>query len=127
MTSALFVAWRSPETTGGRWGPVGRLEHGTGGYQFLYTRGAKTLAGFQPFPEMPRLDVVYELDELFPLFANRLLSKSRPEYQAYLTWGGFDPNDTPDPIGLLGVTEGLRATDQVEVSHVRPSMWQVAI
>src|SRR5437773_607881 len=105
MTNILFVAWRSPEPTGARWGPVGRLEHGPGGYRFVYTRGARMLRGFQPFPEMPRLDAVYESDELFPLFANRLLSQSRPEYHAYLTWGGFDPNNPPDPIALLGVTE----------------------
>ncbi|HEV2971135.1 MAG TPA: HIRAN domain-containing protein [Pirellulales bacterium] len=115
MTNTLFVAWRSPEPNGPRWGPVGRLEHGPGGYRFVYTRGAMTLPDFQPFAEMPRLDAVYESDELFPLFANRLLSRSRPEYQAYLTWGGFDPNNPPDPIALLAVTQGRRATDQLEL------------
>ena len=115
MTNVLFVAWRSGDSAGGRWGPVARLEHGLTGYRFLYTRGAKTLPGFEPFTEMPRLNDVYESDELFPLFANRLLSEKRPEYQAYLTWGGFDPNDPPDPLALLAVTGGRRATDQLEV------------
>ncbi|NLE37140.1 MAG: DNA-binding protein, partial [Pirellulaceae bacterium] len=58
---------------------------------------------------------VYESEELFPLFANRLLSQSRPEYEAYLRWSGFDPNHAPDPIVILGVTEGIRQTDAVEV------------
>jgi hypothetical protein len=115
MTNALFVAWRSPEPTGARWGPIGRLEHGPDGYRFLYTHGARTLPGFRPFPEMPGLEEIYESDELFPLFSNRLLTPSRPEYQAYLAWGGFDPNIPPDPIAILGVTEGLRATDYLEL------------
>lgn len=115
MSHALFVAWRSGGQTGGRWGPVGRLEHGPGGYRFVYTRGAQMLEGFRPFPGMSDLELVYESEELFPLFANRLLAPSRPEYEAFLMWGGFDPDNPPDPIALLGVTEGRRATDQIEV------------
>jgi len=115
MNGVLFVAWRSGGETGGQWGPVGRLEHGPGGYRFVYTRGACTMEGFRPFPGMPDLKTVYESEELFPLFANRLLSESRPEHEAFLRWGGFDPNDPPDPIALLGVTEGRRETDSLEV------------
>lgn len=118
IPNALFIAWRSGEPTKGRWGPVGRLEHGPGGYRFVYTRGARSMEGFRPFPDMPELDAVYESDDLFPLFTNRLLSRSRPEYEAYLTWGGFDPNHPPDPIAVLGVTEGMRQTDSLEVFPV---------
>jgi hypothetical protein len=64
---------------------------------------------------MHSLDQVYESDELFPLFANRLLSDSRPEYEAYLRWSGFDSSNPPDPIVVLGVTEGIRETDAIEV------------
>jgi hypothetical protein len=64
---------------------------------------------------MSDLERVYESETLLPLFANRLLSRSRPEYEAYLRWGGFDPNNPPDPISILGVTEGIRQTDSVEV------------
>ncbi len=115
MSSALFVAWRSGDTANGHWGPVGRLEHVVGGYRFGYTRGAQTFADFRPFPGMPDLEAVYESEELFPLFANRLLARSRPEYEAFLRWGGFDPNNPPDPLAVLGVTEGRRATDSLEV------------
>lgn len=115
MSNALFVAWRSGEPTGGEWGPIGRLEHGPHGYRFTYTRGAQSRSGFQPFPEMPDLNAVYESEELFPLFANRLLARSRPEFEAYLTWSGFDPDHPPDPIAVLGVTEGRRATDNLEL------------
>jgi hypothetical protein len=64
---------------------------------------------------MEELEEVYESEELFPIFANRLLPKSRPEYQAFLRWGGFDPDNPPDPISILGVTEGMRQTDAIEV------------
>lgn len=115
MTNALFVAWRAGDESAGRWGPVGRLDHHDGGYRFVYTRGAQSLPGFRPFHEMPDFDRVYESDELFPLFSNRLLSRSRPEYEAFLTWGGFDPDNPPDPIAILTVTEGRRATDRIEL------------
>ena len=112
--SELFVAWRGDDPQHG-WGPVGRLEYDEGVYRFSYTRGARTLIGFRPFPEMSDLDRIYESNELFPLFANRLLSRSRQEYEAFLLWGGFDPNNPPDPIAILGVTEGIRQTDSIEV------------
>lgn len=115
MSNPVFIAWRSGEPNEGRWGPVARVDHGPRGYQFVYTKGAQTLPGFQPFVGMSDLNAVYESDELFPLLANRVLTKSRPEYEAYLTWGGFDPSNPPDPLALLAVTEGRRQTDSVEV------------
>lgn len=115
MMNALFVAWRSGGTDNGPWGPVGRLERDGEIYRFWYTRGARTLAGFHPFSQMDEFEQVYESDDLFPLFSNRLLSPSRPEYDAFLRWSGFDPNNPPDPLVILGVTEGLRQTDSVEV------------
>jgi hypothetical protein len=113
MTS-LFVAWRPPMPDQTGWRPVGRLEHDGNLYRFWYTQGALK-QGFRPFAGMEQLDSVYASDDLFPLFANRLLSESRPEYEAYLRWSGFDSDNPPDPILVLGVTEGIRQTDAVEV------------
>jgi hypothetical protein len=113
--SVLFVAWRGGENDAGVWGPVGRLGHDGQVYRFCYTRGAKNLRGFRPFPSMDDLEQVYESETLFPLFANRLLSPSRPEYEAFLRWGGFDPSTPPSPLAILGVTEGIRQTDSIEV------------
>jgi len=112
--SSLFVAWRPSEPEHAGWRPVGRLEFDGNLYRFCYTRGARK-PGFRPFSQMNDRDRVYESEELFPLFANRLLSQSRPEYDHYLRWSGFDPSNPPDPIVVLGVTEGLRQTDAVEV------------
>lgn len=112
---ALLVASRSGESAKGGWSPVGRLDFVDGVYRFVYTRGARTARDFHPFPGMENLEGIYESAELFPVFANRLLSKSRPEYDAFLAWSGFDPANPPDPIAILGVTEGIRQTDQIEV------------
>jgi len=111
--TAVYVAWR-PGDAAQEWRPVGRLEHADGIYRFWYTRGAER-PGFQPFSGMEDLRTVYESEDLFPLFKNRLLSKSRPEYEAFLRWGGFEAMDRPTPLSILGVTEGIRQTDAVEV------------
>ena len=57
---------------------------------------------------------VYVAKELFPLFSNRLLSKSRPEYRGFLTWLGLDgdPDDALEPLSRSG---GERATDELQV------------
>jgi hypothetical protein len=52
---------------------------------------------------------------LFPLFANRLLYKSRPEYQAYLQWLNVPGNESNNPLLLLARSGGKRATDLLEV------------
>jgi hypothetical protein len=111
--NALYVAWRPPDPVAG-WRPVGRLEHDGDAYRFVYTRGARK-PGFRPFEGMHNFDAIYESTDLFPVFANRLLSRSRPEFEHYLRWGGFSVESPPDPIVILGVTEGRRQTDAIEV------------
>jgi hypothetical protein len=113
--STLLVAARSSEPQHGGWSPIGRLEFDNGTYRFVYTKGVKAAKGFTPFSGMENLDEIYESTELFPIFANRLLPASRPEYEAFLKWSGFDPANPPDPLMLLGVTEGIRRTDLIEV------------
>lgn len=116
MNRLLFVAWRSGGGNRDRqWGPVARVDNEQGHYRFAYTKGAKLLKGFSPFPGMTDLEEVYESDELLPIFQSRLLSRSRPEYRDFLAWSGFDPDAPPEPLELLGVTEGLRATDLLEL------------
>lgn len=112
--NALIVASRSAEDSAG-WSPVGRLDYDHGVYRFVYTQGARTAKAFRPFDGMENLDFLYESPELFPVFANRLLSSSRPEYEAFLRWSGFDPANPPDPLAILGVTEGRKQTDMIEV------------
>jgi hypothetical protein len=63
---------------------------------------------------MEDLTATYESNELFPLFANRLLSKTRPEYKASLNWLNIR-NSEDDPLTLLGRSDGLRGTDSLMV------------
>ncbi|HET8899737.1 MAG TPA: HIRAN domain-containing protein [Rhodanobacteraceae bacterium] len=115
MNTTVFIAWRGGTPERGEWSPVARLEHAQGEYRFVYTQGAQTLTGFHPFPGMGDLHTVYRSRSLFPMLTNRLLSRSRPEYEAWLTWSGFDPQRPPPPLVVLGVTEGIRQTDALEV------------
>ncbi len=112
--NTLMVAFRTPDDPAG-WHPVGRLDFDQGMYRFVYTKGARDAKGFRPFEGMDSLEYVYESPDLFPVFANRLLSKSRPEYDAFLRWSGFDPAHPPEPLAILGVTEGRKPTDMIEV------------
>ena len=108
----LYVAWRDPEERS--WFPVGRLSFDGKVYRFVYTKGAAKSPNFTPFARMEDLRVVYESEELFPLFANRLLSKKRPEYQQFLHWLNTRPGEA-DPLTLLALTEGSRETDLLAV------------
>ena len=116
MIRSLFVAVRSQEDGSHQWQPVGLLEKlESSEYRFRYTQGAHQLPGFHGFMGMEELQQVYLSAHLFPLFANRIFSSRRPEFLELLDWSGFSTDDTVDPMALLEVTRGLRATDSVEV------------
>jgi hypothetical protein len=108
----LYLAWQEPKDRG--WFPVGRLSFDGRVYRFVYTKGTLKSPNFLPFGRMQDLYTVYEAGELFPLFANRLLSKTRPEYKAFLDWLNIQ-NGKDDPLMLLGRSEGLRGTDSLTV------------
>ena len=63
---------------------------------------------------MRDLHEVYRSPDLFPLFANRLISKKRPEYRDFLRWLDLR-EDEADPLVLLARTEGVRETDSLTV------------
>lgn len=105
----LYIVWQDPSSR--TWIPVGRLTR-NGDYEFVYTKGALRSKQFIPFGRMTNLSTRYRSHELFPLFANRLLSKSRPEYQSYLGWLGTESGND-DPLTLLARSGGLRATDSL--------------
>jgi hypothetical protein len=114
---ALFVAWREPESR--RILPVGRLLRVVAplrGYEFGYIEGARIAeeVGFQPFVTFPNLDEVYRSRELLPFFKNRVLSASRPDYPDYIETLALDAQ-VAEPMTLLGVSGGRRATDRIEI------------
>jgi hypothetical protein len=109
----LFVALQQQSSR--EWIPVGRLDREPGGFRFAYTRGALRVEGFRPFGRMENLHSAYRSGELFPLFSNRVLTRSRPEYARYIMWTGLPENAVDDPMNILAVTGGLRGTDQMEL------------
>lgn len=110
--TTLYLAWQDPKDR--RWYPVGRLDFNGEIYRFVYTQGAKKSPHFLPFGRMLDLDSPYESKELFPLFANRLLAKTRPEYKTFLHWLNLSHNEV-SPLALLALTGGERETDSLEV------------
>ncbi|MGH7833049.1 MAG: HIRAN domain-containing protein [Candidatus Binatia bacterium] len=108
----LYLAWQEPESR--QWLPVGKLSAEDGFYRFVYTKGAKFSKNFIPLGFMQDLHGVYKSHDLFPLFANRLISKKRPEYKDFLRWLDLR-EDEADPLVLLARTEGVRGTDSLTV------------
>jgi hypothetical protein len=111
----LFLAW---EGSGSRsWFPIGRLTFNRKEYQFNYTNGvreAKDKCGFEPLPSFPDFHKVYTSQKLFPLFSNRVMPRSRPDYPEFVQWLNI-PQHEDDPIALLARSGGKRVTDKFEV------------
>ena len=107
---SLFIAWQDPESR--LWYTVGRLTREEDGYRFVYTQGAKESPRFRYLGRMMDLHKEYYSKELFPLFRNRVLQTSRPEYPDYLQWLALEVRNN-DPLLLLGRSGGKRATDSL--------------
>jgi HIRAN domain len=111
----LFLAWQDP--TSRFWFPIGRLTFESGQFSFVYIRGAEKAeetSTFQPLPSFPDFSKIYRSRDLFPLFANRVMRPSRPDYQNYLECLDI-PQHTDDPIAILSRSGGKKATDHFEV------------
>lgn len=108
----LFIAWQDPETR--EWIPVGRLTRNDDSYIFVYTKGAKRSKRFVPFGWMKDLDSLYVSEHLFPLFANRILPRSRPEFSDYIDWLGLSAEEYDD-LDILARSGGVRETDTLEI------------
>jgi hypothetical protein len=112
----LFVSWRSPKSR--RIYPVGRLvcDPTTHLYEFNYIRSVENAVrdGFTPFPEFPRLNAVYRSRQLFPLFANRVMPSSRPNYSEFLNSLGLSAEDA-NPMLILARSGGTSQTDHIEL------------
>lgn len=118
---SLFLAWQAPDdaTPSRAWFPVGRLdaEPESHRYRFLYTQGARRAekeVGFTPLLAFPEFDKNYESKELFPLFENRVISPNRKDFEQYVHWLDLDQGKA-DPIDILSISGGERATDNLEV------------
>lgn len=117
--SALYLTWQNPLTR--RWFPIGRLTKSSDGFRFEYTGGvrdAQASGEFSPLPSFPKLDESYESEELFPLFSNRVLRSSRPDYREHLSWLGFEGSTEAEPLEMLARSGGRSVTDHLELVAV---------
>jgi len=115
MNRTVFLGWQDPIAR--RWYAIGRLISEDGKYRFAYTggvHGALETGRFEAIPSFPDIHTEYEADELFPLFSNRVLHPSRPEYRDMLQWLCV-PETEHDPVAILARTGGQRVTDTFEV------------
>ena len=118
MCEELIVSWQNPRTR--TWLPVGWLSHVDEVYYFEYTEAAyKAIEekAFVPLAGMKDLFKKYASQSLFPVFKNRLLSKSRPEYMEYLSWLGLEGQNITD-MDELKLSGGIRATDNLQLHPV---------
>ncbi len=116
LPRTLIVFWRSPRLD--RLLAIGvlTLRKESPRFEFRYVEEVHLAIGqgFRAFLEFPTLGQAYVADELFPLFANRLMAESRPDYDWYLERHGLS-REPGDDLALLLRTDGRRATDQVEL------------
>jgi HIRAN domain len=113
--SALFLAWQDPNSRS--WFPIGRLTFDGANYQFAYTQGvleAQQKCDFEPLLSFPRFGEVYTSTYLFPVFANRLMPKNRPDYSSFIHWLNLSQHGS-DPITMLARSGGQRETDTLTV------------
>ena len=113
----LYLAWQDAGHSK-EWFPVGRLDADVQlpSYRFRYIGGAKRAkdkVGFPELIEFPELEGDYTSSELFPLFQNRVMNRSRPDFDDYLY--GLDLTGRADAVKTLSVNGGARATDAYEV------------
>jgi len=107
----LAVTWQHPLTR--RATAVGLLTHVDSTYRFCYLRSAGTVEGFQPFLGFPDLGRRYAAAALFPLFAQRVMRPSRPDFDRYRGALGLDV-DSSD-WSMLGRSQGQREGDAIRV------------
>ena len=110
----LFVSWRDPV---GSIHPVGRLVRRVGAegefYRFAYLKMAELLDAFEALPGLPDLHRRYESTRLFPVFANRVMPRTRPDHDALAS--RVNLGGDADPFEVLARSGGRRLTDRIEV------------
>jgi hypothetical protein len=110
----LFLAWQEPVTR--KILPIARLLKHNGDYEFAYINAVEeaTRLGFHPLLTFPDLDEVYITGELPPLFTNRLMPRTRPDFAGYLGELGLSV-ELAEPFAVLARSGGRRETDSLEV------------
>jgi hypothetical protein len=112
----LYVSWFNPENSFIY--PVARLleRDFTPRFSFAYIMGAQTAKarGFEPFMGFDDMCAVYESDELFPLFANRLVVAAREKEREFASVLDLVPAGG-DSFLALASGPGRRSTEKLEL------------
>jgi HIRAN domain len=114
MMKKLFLAWQ--EQNSRQWFPIGCLEFDGEIYRFFYIQAVVEAikVGFKYVYSFPDLGRTYDSAYLFHFFSNRLMSRSRPDYQRYIDSLNILPGED-DPMTVLARSGGAKATDSYEV------------
>lgn len=89
METELLVIWQQP--TSRAMIPVGVLTFDGETYTFVYLPNAADIAEFRPLIGFRDLSKTYESDELFPLFRERVLDPTRPDFFRVIDELSLDP------------------------------------
>lgn len=109
-TRRLVVCWQHPTTRAIE--PVGLLSYTGREYRFVYLARASEVEGFIPLLGFPDLTREYESDELFALFAQRVMDPRRPDFSRYLQELAVSEEEST-PWELLARTQGQREGDTI--------------
>lgn len=107
----LLVTRRNPETR--RYLSLGLLSCEPDGYRFGYLRSAIENPDFQPLPGLGQANRAYEAEQLFPVFAERVMSSRRPDRREALASLGLP--ETAAPFEVLINSGGRSVGDAVEL------------
>lgn len=97
--------------------PIGRLTSDEGSYVFCYTRAAQAASGLRPLLGFEDFDREYVSDRLHPIFAQRVMSRDRPDFESYVRSWGLDPTDAT-PWEQIVQSGGYREGDTLQFMEI---------
>ena len=107
----LVVTWQHPADRNIE--PVGFLDYDGQRYRFGYIRHALSVKDFRPLLGFQDLNRAYSSDDLFPLFAQRVMDPRRPDYQRYVERLGLD--EEASPWEQITRSQGRRQGDTIQL------------
>ncbi len=107
----LVVTWQHPDER--LIEPIGLLAYDGNRYRFDYIRHVLSVKDFRPLLGFRDLHKNYVADELFPLFAQRVMDPRRPDYRRYVHRLGL-PEDA-SPWEQIARSQGRRQGDTIQL------------